>query len=176
MYRVYVNGLGGIAVECMPNDYVAAPGEVLLPTYPTDGELDARFPDAVLRDARRKARAEVSRAAEAARKQFVTPGSAKAMAYQEKAREAVAYLADPDPQAENYLLLASEVGVTAPVEEGILGVAQVVAGKYQLFRQIEAVIGGTEAAAQKTVKEAESVEAIDAVIAGLTWPTAPQEE
>jgi hypothetical protein len=116
---------------------------------------------------RAEARVKVSAAAEAARLQFVTPGSAKAMAYQEKAREATAFAADPDPQPENYPLLQSEVEITA---DTLAGVAAVVAGKYQLFRQIEAVIGGTEAGAQKAIAEAATPEAIEAVIAGLAWP------
>lgn len=167
MFRAFVNGSGSITVESMPPDYQAQPGEVLFADSPTAGELDARFPDAVLSTARTAARSKISAEAEEARLRFVTAGSGKAMAYQEKAREAVAYLADAAPNPANYPLLGSEVGITAPT----LGqVAEVVAGKYQMFRQIEAAIGGMEAAAQKTVKEAEDVAAIDAALAGLSWP------
>lgn len=167
MFRAFVNAEGSITVESMLDGYQAQPGEVLFADPPTEGQLDARFPDAVMAAARAKARAAISLQAEQARLQYVTAGSAKAMAYQEKAREAVAYLADPDPDPADYPLLGAEVGVTA---ETLPAVAVVVNGKYQLFRQIEALIGGTEAAAQKAVKEAQSVETIDAVLAGLSWP------
>lgn len=171
MFRAFVNGSGSITVECMPEEYQAQPGEILFPDYPTGGQLDARFPDAVLGEARAKARATISMQAEEARLRFVTAGSGKAMAYQEKAREAVAYLADPDPNPANYLLLGAEVGISADAADGIGGVAQVVAQRYQLFRQIEAAIGGMEAAAQKTVKEADDVDTINAAVAGLSWPS-----
>jgi hypothetical protein len=170
MFRAFVNRLGTVSVESTATDYKPQPGEVLFADPPTDGELDARFPDAVLAAARAKARAFVSAKAEEVRLQFVTPGSGKAMAYQEKAQEAAKYLAAADPNPADFPLLGSEVGITAPKEAGLAGVATAVVGKYQLFRQLEAQIGGMEAAAQKAIKDADDVGTIEAVVAGLTWP------
>jgi hypothetical protein len=117
--------------------------------------------------ARARASAVISDAAEAARLRFVTPGSGKAMAYQEKAAEAKAYAAAVSPVPEDYPLLAAEIGITA---ESLAGVAAIVLERYGAYKAIEAVIGGTEAAAKRAVIEAGSSAAVDAIVAALTWP------
>jgi hypothetical protein len=119
----------------------------------------------------------ISAAAEAARKQFITPGSGKAMAYQEKAKEARDFLADPlagqeGHQAELYPLIYAEVGIT---DETAAGVAAIIDGRYEAFKAIEATIARTEAAAQKRVKEAPDLATILATMDSLEWPT-PEEE
>jgi hypothetical protein len=178
-YRAYVTDpgpAGRIAVEPVGDDYEEQEGDALFEVEPSLADLEAAFPVENLDAEKRAARALVSAAAEQARLRFVTPGSAKAMAYQEKAREAVEFLADdPAGQADplKYPLIHAEVGATA---EDAAGVAAVVAAKYQAFRLIEARIGGAEAAAQKAIAAAETVAAVDAVVAGLTWPAAPADQ
>jgi hypothetical protein len=126
-----------------------------------------------LAEAKADARAKISDAAEAARLQFITPGSGKAMSYQEKKDQAIGFLADPlrgqEGHAEEvYPLIYAEVGITDDEAEGV---ATVIVQRFEMFKQIEAVIGHTEALAQKAVREAGDVAAIDAVTAGLTWPS-----
>ena len=139
--------------------------------------------------AKAAARAKVSADAEAARLQFITPGSGKAMSYQEKKDQALKFLADPlrgeEGHAEDmYPLIYAEVGITADDEvdgEGNVtkpaadGVAEIIAERFEQFKQIEAFIGRKEAWAQKVIKDAVSVAEIDALMTSLNW-TIPQEE
>jgi hypothetical protein len=119
---------------------------------------------------------DISAAAEGARLRFITPGSGKAMAYQEKAKEAKDFLADPLAGEEGhaaglYPLIYAEVGITMPDAHGV---ATVIAGRYEAFKTIEGQIARTEAAAQKRVKEAPDLATILATIDSLSWPS-PEE-
>jgi len=114
----------------------------------------------------------VSNAAEAARLQFITPGSGKSMAYQEKAKEARDFLADPlagqeGHAAEMYPLIYAEVDIT---DDTAAGVAAIIDGRYEAFKVLEATIARTEAAAQKRIKEAADLATILATIDSLEWP------
>jgi hypothetical protein len=124
------------------------------------------------------ARATISAAAEAVRMQVLTPGFGKSLAYREKANEAVDFLADPlagseGHGAEMYPLIYAEVDITA---ETAADVAAVITQRYGEFKTVEALIARTEAAAQKAVKEASTLQAIENVVATLSWPSPPQEE
>lgn len=126
-------------------------------------DLKARaLADALLSAPRR-----IGDAAEAARLQFITPGSGKAISYQEKAKEAEALLADPDPKPGDYPLMEAEAGITAATAKDV---ATIVAAKYLAFKSIEAAISRTEAKAKQDAAKAQSAEEIEAIIAGLTWP------
>jgi hypothetical protein len=175
-FKAYVTEGAAPSVEQVADDYQAAEGEVLFSGTPSVGQLSEAFPDAVLADAKAMARVQISAAAERARQQFISPGSGKALAYQEKANEAQDFLVDPTAGQEGhaagmYPLIYAEVGITA---ETPLGVATVINGRFGMFKLIEAAIARMEAGAQKTVKEAESLAAILATMDGLTWP-APEE-
>ena len=136
---------------------------------PTDGADQWDGGDWVrdLAPARVKAARQVAEAAETARLQFITPGSGKAMAYQEKAREAMAFLADAAPTEVKYPLIYAEAGITAATAQGV---AELVAARFETFRQIEAQIARTETGAKRDIAQAPSAAEIDAILAGLAWP------
>jgi hypothetical protein len=79
-----------------------------------DGSFQALQPPITLTEpVRQDYHAKVDQAAEAARNAFVTPGSAKAMVYVQKRREADLVADDPADPADpnNYPLLAASVGL-----------------------------------------------------------------
>lgn len=115
------------------------------------------------------AQAAVSEDAESIRMRFITPGAGKALAYQEKAAQARAFLADVSPTQAKYPLIYAEVGITA---ENATAVATVIDGKYQQFRAIEAAIARVELGARKAIRDAAREEDVRAVLAGIAWPQA----
>ncbi|WP_284777060.1 hypothetical protein [Agrobacterium sp. lyk4-40-TYG-31] len=104
--------------------------------------------------------------AEATRLRYITGGAGQAMTYQQKATEAMACLAEVDPQPEDYPLLSAEIGITA---ETLLGVAQVVFEAHQGWRQIGAAIEALRLSGKAGVGVAETVEAAQ-IAAQIVWP------
>jgi hypothetical protein len=68
---------------------------------------------------------------EGERLKYITPGAGQAMSYREKLEEAVTYLAASSPKADDYPLLASEVGITAD------DLAGAVKAKFDAWRLLE---------------------------------------
>lgn len=132
--------------------------------------FDLRAPLQALKD---QAIIRIDSEAEKARLLWITPGAGQAAAYLLKKEEANAFLAlSPQDQAaaqpQDWPMLASEIGITS---ETLLGVAQVVRGMYQLWVGVASAIENTRLGAKAAVTAATSVAQIDAVVAGLTWPT-----
>lgn len=104
--------------------------------------------------------------AERARLAHITGGAGQAMSYLQKAAEAKACLADAEPDAEAYPLLAAEVGITAPT----LGeVAQVVAAAHASWTVIGAQIEATRLGAKAAVSAATDAATAE-VAAQIDWP------
>lgn len=123
---------------------------------------------------RAAALAEVDAAAEAARRQFLTPGAAQALEYTATEAEARAYAAAGMPAAvaagtypflEAELAALQAVGVAAALGE----VAASVLHQAEAWRQAGAAIKALRRAAKLRIEAAGSVAAIRAA-AQVTWP------
>lgn len=107
--------------------------------------------------------------AEAERLRYITAGAGQAMTYQQKAAEAAACLADPEPDPADYPLLAAEIGITA---ETLAGVATVVHGQHQAWRVIGGLIEGARLNGKKEIDAAPTAEAAQAAFDAVEWPAA----
>ena len=124
-----------------------------------------------LKDVQDELRADVSDIAERIRQAFISPGSGKAISYQEKLAEARLVL--DDPQAVDVALvpiLAAEAtarGVT--VEQA----ATLVHQTYLAFKSVEAPINAVETAAKLAISGASDAASARAAYEGITWQTIP---
>lgn len=110
--------------------------------------------------------AKIDADAETARLAHITGGAGQAMTYSQKAAEAKACLADAEPDAATYPLLAAEVGITAPT----LGeVAQVVAAAHAGWTIIGAQIEAARLGAKAAVSAATDAATAEAA-ALIAWP------
>lgn len=119
-----------------------------------------------------QAEAEVRHQSAAARDAWRTPG--KDAVYQRKLDEAAAWHAAGEPaDLAPYPHLAAEVGITAPTAGDLATLWEMMAAAWvQASAQIEA----TEQGALKAIRvalDADDAEAIDAAVAGLSWPVPP---
>lgn len=105
--------------------------------------------------------------AETERLKYVTAGAGQAMTYQQKATEAADCLADPDPDAANYPLLAAEIGITGAT---LIDVATVINGQHQAWRFIGAAIEAARLGGKQAVDAAETVEDAQAAFDAVEWP------
>lgn len=155
-----------------PTDTLTAAG--VARTYPgkvlkTGAAIDAY---------KKRAQADVDRAAEACRKQYTTGGEGQAMSYLvkvEEARDCVAkyaagtYSGQNPPPAGTYPVLESEVGA------GLTGadakaVADVILARRALWVGIEKQINGLRMAAKRDIAAAADVPAVRAVVNAIQWP------
>lgn len=111
---------------------------------------------------------EIDAAAEAERLKYITPGTGQAMTYQQKVAEAQAYKAATKPKPEDYPILVSEVGITAPT---LSEVADTVLAAYQQWQQIGAMIEAIRLGAKRDIDAAENEAAARAVVEGIVWPS-----
>lgn len=86
--------------------------------------------------------------AEQIRLQFVTPGAGQMLAYQEKVREAEAYLLDELASVPH---LEAEVGITG---ESVYHVAQIVLGLRDYWKTVSAAIERTRLQAKASIMAA----------------------
>lgn len=119
-----------------------------------------------LHDLRHALKSQIDYEAEATRLRYITGGAGQAMTYQQKAIEAMACIADADPQPDDYPLLSAEIGITA---ETLLGVAQVVFEAHQGWRQIGGMIEGLRLGGKQAVDAADTVDAAQ-IAAQIVWP------
>lgn len=119
-----------------------------------------------LDEAKASLKKQIDEEAEATRLRYITGGAGQAMTYQQKATEAMACLAEVNPQMEDYPLLSAEIGITA---ETLLGVAQVVFEAHQGWRQIGGMIEGLRLGGKQAVDAAETVKAAHTA-AQIVWP------
>lgn len=114
---------------------------------------------------------QVDRDAEGLRCRFITPGTGKAMSYQEKLAEARLVL--DDPQAIDVALvpiLAAEAtarGIT--VEQA----ATLVHQTYLAFKSIEAQINANTITSKAAISAASDAPAAQAAYEAITWPSIP---
>lgn len=110
--------------------------------------------------------AQIDADAERARLAHITGGAGQAMSYLQKAAEAKACLADAEPDAAAYPLLAAEVGITAPT----LGeVAAVVAAAHAAWTVIGAQIEALRLGAKAAIAAATDAATAEAA-AIIDWP------
>lgn len=134
-----------------------------------DGEVVEYVPEPPALDiVKSRLKAQLDADAEAVRLQFITAGAGQAMTYQQKAAEAAACLADPDPDAADYPLLSAEIGITA---ETLVGVATVVNGQHQAWRFIGGQIEAARLNGKKAIAEALTAEDAQAAFAAVEWPS-----
>lgn len=107
--------------------------------------------------------------AEVERLKYITPGNGQAMTYQQKVDEARAFKAASDPQASDYLILASEVGITA---ETLAEVADIVLAAFAQWQQIGAAIEGIRLGAKRDIDAAADEAAARAIADAIVWPSA----
>ena len=106
-------------------------------------------------------------AAEAARMQFITPGEGQAWTYQRKEREAEAFMADVNPDAADYPVLAACIPGDGA---DLAAVAQTVLAARDAWLQVGAAIEGIRRAAKTQVEAAIDAAAIQTILDGLNWP------
>lgn len=113
----------------------------------------------------------IDSAAETERLKYITPGTGQAMTYQQKVAEAQGYKAATIPKPEDYPILASEVGITAPT---LSEVADTVLAAYRQWQQIGAMIEAIRLGAKRDIDAAETEAAARAVVEAIVWPSAQQ--
>lgn len=134
----------------------------------TDGLPIAIAPPAPdLTAVKRGAIRDLETAAEKARQNFLSPGMGQAMVYLRKVQEAETMQLDESPAAEDYPLLAVEVGLTAST---LQEVAAVILLTRDYWLGVAANIEQVRLTAKYAITAAETIEAIQAVMAGITWP------
>lgn len=121
-----------------------------------DGEVvEYEPPPPPLEDIKDTLKVRLDADAERERLKYITPGAGQAMTYQQKAAEAAACLADPDPDPADYPLLAAEIGITGA---DLLDVATVVAGQHQAWRVIGSMIEAARLGGKAAIENATSAE------------------
>jgi len=112
-------------------------------------------------------KAAVDNSAEAERLKYITPGHGQAMTYQQKVTEAQSFKAATDPQASDYPILSSEVGITA---ETLDDVADIVFAAFAQWQQIGAMIESIRLGAKRDIDAAEDEAAARAIVDAIEWP------
>ncbi len=127
---------------------------------------DAEVPLAMLKSA---LKAKIDSDAEAERLNYITPGHGQAMTYQQKVAEAQAFKVASNPKASDYLILSSEVGITA----GTLGeVADIVLTAFAQWQQIGAAIESIRLGAKRDIDAVEDEAAARIIADTIVWPSA----
>lgn len=109
--------------------------------------------------------------AETERLKYITPGTGQAMTYQQKVAEAQAFKAASNPKPEDYPILGSEVGITAPT---LSEVADTVLTAYRQWQQIGAMIEAIRLGAKRDIDASTTEAAARAVVDAIVWPLAQQ--
>lgn len=178
VYSVRVD-ITDLNAERYETDYVSRPGDDfgLAPVIrdAVDQWIDDErpilpFEPPALDSVKAGLKAQLDMDAETVRLQFITPGAGQAMTYQQKAAEAAACLADPDPDPAHYPLLAAEIGITS---ETLAGVATVVHGQHQAWRIIGGLIEAARLNGKKEIDASGSVADAQAAFDAVEWPAPP---
>lgn len=115
--------------------------------------------------------AQVDADAEAARLQWITPGSGQALTYEQKRAEAERMATDPAPQPTDYPLLAAEVGITA---DTLTAVGTLVRARAAAWTAIAAQIESLRLQAKAAVMAASNAAEARAA-AVVPWPAGPSD-
>lgn len=167
-------------IAAKDKDYVAWCETPYLPTrWPSDDQGEQTDSElakvlspygivfAGLAEIKARLKAEVDAAAETERLKYITPGTGQAMTYQQKVEEARAFKAASNPQASDYPVLSSEVGITA---ETLDGVADIVLGAFAQWQQIGAAIETIRLGAKRDIDAAADEPAARAIVDAIEWP------
>jgi hypothetical protein len=109
----------------------------------------------------------VDAAAGVARMKYITTIAGQEMTYLEKVTEARSLLADPAPDAAKYPLIYGEVSVTATDAPGV---ANVVLGRYAMWKNLGAAIEKARLTAKAAINSANTVDEMEAIVTAITWP------
>lgn len=120
-----------------------------------------------LPEAKEKAKTKVDTDAEAQRLLYITPGSGQAMTYRQKLEEAW-LVANGESNAAVVPVLAASVGIEANTLEQC---ATLVISTYQMWQVVANGIETVRLGAKKDITDAETIEAVDAVVEAIEWPT-----
>lgn len=93
------------------------------------------------------------------------------MTYQQKVAEAQAYKAASNPKPEDYPILASETGITAPT---LAEDADTVLDAYRQWQQIGAMIEAIRLGAKRDIEAAQDETAARSVVDVIIWPSGQQ--
>ncbi|MCL7998006.1 hypothetical protein M8994_07100 [Brucella sp. 21LCYQ03] len=122
-----------------------------------------------LSDLKANLKAQVDASAETERLKYITPGHGQAMTYQQKVTEAQAFKAATNPQATDYPILSSEVGITA---DTLAEVADTVLTAFAQWQQIGAMIESIRLGAKRDIDAAEDEAEARAIVEAIVWPSA----
>lgn len=144
-------------------------GEAVQEGWRWDGEgfVPALADDQDLDELKGLLKAGIDAQAEVERLRYITPGAGQAMTYAQKAEEARRCLDASASEAEDYPLLAAEIGITAST---LIGVAQVVATANAQWLQIGAAIEAARLSTKKAISEAETIEQARTAASAIVWP------
>ncbi|KAA9370917.1 hypothetical protein [Ochrobactrum quorumnocens] len=106
--------------------------------------------------------------AEIERPKYITPGDGQAMTYQQKVAEAQAFRAASNPQASDYPILSSEVGITA---DTLAEVTEIVLAAFAQWQQIGAMIEAIRLGAKRDIDAADDAATTRAIVDAIVWPS-----
>lgn len=109
----------------------------------------------------------VDEVAEVERLKYITPGAGQAMTYQQKVTEAQGFNVATNPQPEDFPMLSSEVGITAPTLDEVADNILAAYGQWQL---IGAAIEAIRLGAKRDIDAAGDEAAARAVVDAIEWP------
>jgi len=95
----------------------------------------------------------------------LTPG--RAMTYMAKEAQATAFMAAENPDPADFPLISGEVGITGDTAQAV---AETILAMSRAWHAMGAAIETVRLAAKKQVLEAQTPEAVQAVLDGLAWP------
>jgi len=117
--------------------------------------------------AKSSVRAVIDAKAEALRNAVLTPGSGQMAAYQEKERQAAAFLQDADPTEAEYPDIYNEVGITAGTAHEV---AMVILAAAEAWRAYGGKVEKVRLAGKRVVAGAGDAAGVIAARDGLAWP------
>ncbi|EHS51480.1 hypothetical protein PDO_1871 [Rhizobium sp. PDO1-076] len=131
------------------------------------GLPQARVPTVDLAKLKASLTLAIDNAAEKERLKYITMGAGQAMTYQQKADEALRFIAAATPLASDYPLLSAEVGITAA---DIAGVAAVVNIAHKQWLVIGAKIEAVRLGAKVNITAAVDAHAAMVAFEDINWP------
>jgi hypothetical protein len=117
------------------------------------------------------AKAKVDQTAELKRQTVLDASVGMQAAYQRKETEARAYLLDPAPIEAHYPYLMAEVGITAPTMKEL---ADIIVAKANAWWLYGSAIETARLTAKKALTSATTTGEIEALVAAVAWPAAPE--
>jgi len=118
---------------------------------------------------RADAEAVVDNQADALLAPFMTLTPGRAMTYLAKETQARQFLAAAEPDPADYPLIAGEVGITADTAKAV---AETILAMSQSWHALGAAIEAVRLTDKKQVRQAQTPEAVQAVLDAVVWPKA----